>query len=81
LFAGDLITVDMELDTAQTEPVPDDLAAALGDEPEAKTFFDTLSPFYRNTYIEWITDAKQVETRAGRISQTITLLKAGKKQR
>ena len=81
LFTGDLITVDMELDTAQIEPIPDDLATALETEPEAKTFFDGLSPFYRNTYIAWITEAKQADTRAGRVTQTIAYLKAGRKQR
>ena len=81
LFTGDIITVDMELDTAQIEPVPDDLAVALADEPEAKTFFDGLSPFYRNTYIAWITEAKQADTRAERLRQTIAYLKAGRKQR
>lgn len=81
LFTGDTITVDMELDTAQSEPIPDDLASALQYEPEAQTFFDGLTPFYRNTYIAWITEAKQPETRSARVTQTITLLKAGKKQR
>jgi len=81
LFAGDLVTVEMELDSAQTEPIPDDLAAALRDEPEARAFFDGLSPFYRNTYLAWITEARQPDTRAGRVAQTITFLKAGKKQR
>jgi hypothetical protein len=81
LFTGDTITVDMELDAAQIEPVPEDLAAVLNQEPEAKTFFDTLTPFYRNTYIAWITEAKQPDTRANHVTQTITYLKAGKKQR
>jgi bacteriocin resistance YdeI/OmpD-like protein/uncharacterized protein DUF1905 len=81
LFTGDMTTVDMELDTAQIEPVPDDLAAALETEPEAKTFFDGLSPFYRNTYIAWITEARQADTRTGRVTQTIAYLKAGRKQR
>lgn len=81
LFTGDMVTVDMELDAAQIEPVPDDLANALSSEPEAKTFFDGLSPFYRNTYIAWINEAKQADTRANRVTQTITYLKAGKKQR
>lgn len=81
LFSGDVITVDMELDTAHFEPIPDDLAAALQNEPEAQTFFDGLTPFYRNTYIAWINEAKGTDTRAARVTQTITLLKAGKKQR
>ncbi|MBZ0286643.1 MAG: YdeI/OmpD-associated family protein [Anaerolineae bacterium] len=81
LFTGDVVTVDMELDTAQTEPVPDDLASALEYEPEARTFFDGLEPIYRNTYIAWITEARQPDTRADRIRQTVAYLRAGRKQR
>jgi hypothetical protein len=81
LFTGDLVSVVMELDSAHSDPIPEDFAAALRDEPEAQNFFDSLSAFYRNTYIAWITEPKQAETRAAHIKQTIALLKAGRKQR
>lgn len=40
-----------------------------------------LATFYRNTYIKWIESAKRPETRAARIAEMMSLLKAGKKQK
>src|SRR5688500_17188273 len=71
LFSGDVITVDMELDTAQSEPIPDDLASALQYEPEAQTFFAVLTPFYRITYIAWINESIHHDTRTARHAHTI----------
>ena len=36
---------------------------------------------YRNTYIKWIEGAKRPETRAARIAEMISLLRAGEKQK
>lgn len=78
---GDSIKVLMEPDDPQREEMPDDFAAALKSEPEAERFFKSLTPFYANTYIEWITSAKKEETRTTRLREALTLLKAGKRQR
>ena len=39
-----------------------------------------LPPSHRREYIEWITGAKQAETRARRIAKTIEQVAAGKSQ-
>lgn len=60
--------------------VPQDLAAALRDNPAAGRFFDGLAPSYRYEYLEWITGAKRDETRGKRIAQAIEWLAEGKKR-
>lgn len=78
---GDAVTVVMQPDEAQGKELANDLDSALAAAPEAAGFFEGLSAFYRNTYISWIESAKKPETRTARITETIELLKAGKKQR
>lgn len=65
----------------QSATVAPDIAAALDAEPEARKFFESVAPFYRNNFIRWIESARRQETRRARISEMISLLKAGKKQR
>lgn len=57
--------------------MPEDFAAALS--PHAREFLDKLAPSYRKEYLEWITGAKQAQTRAKRITQAAELLAQGKK--
>lgn len=78
---GDAVSVVMEDASATASNLPDDLAQALSAEPEAKSFFDTLSSFYQNEYIEWVEGAKKPATRASRLTATVESLKHGKKQR
>lgn len=61
-------------------PEPNDLKAALGKDAKAKTGWDALSPSHRREYIEWITGAKQEETRARRLATTIAQVAEGKSQ-
>ncbi|MDR6687968.1 hypothetical protein J2Y41_003546 [Arthrobacter sp. 1088] len=78
--AGDTVDVDLEVDTQpRVIEVPDDLAAALEAEPEAKAFYGTLNYSAQRRYVEPIGDAKTEETRARRIAKVIADLKAGKK--
>ncbi len=42
--------------------VPDDLAAALKNNRQARTTFDAFPPSHKRDYIEWITGAKRNET-------------------
>ena len=80
LKGGDLIQVDLQLDTTPREvKVPDDLAAALAAEPEAKAFFDRLSYSNQSRHVLSITDAKTPETRQRRIDKVMEMLRAGKK--
>ena len=80
LKGGDLIQVELQLDTAPREvTVPDDLAAALAAEPEAKAFFESLSYSNQSRHVLSITDAKTPETRQRRVDKAIEMLRAGKK--
>jgi uncharacterized protein YdeI (YjbR/CyaY-like superfamily) len=51
--------------------VPDDLAAALAADPEAKAFFDTLKGANRFAILYRVHDAKKPETRAARIAKFV----------
>jgi len=78
--AGDTVEVDLELDTEpRTVEIPDDLAAALDAEPEAKAFYGTLNYSSQRRYVEPIIDAKTAETRSRRIAKAVEDLKAQKK--
>jgi len=44
----------------------------LADEPDAKTFFDTLTKGHQNYFLKWIESAKTPETKAKRIAQSVT---------
>jgi hypothetical protein len=76
----DNVSVTMDADAAQEADTPVDLAQAFSSAPEASEFFDSLTPFQRNTYVKWITGAKQSDTRATRVEESIKMLRAGKKQ-
>lgn len=78
LAGGDEIDVDIVADDAPREVVvPDDLATALGDAPDARTFFDGLSYTSRRAYVLWIEDAKKPETRIARVAKAVEMLAAG----
>jgi hypothetical protein len=72
--AGDTVQVTAEPDTTpRTIELPDDLAAAL-DTAGKTAAFEALTPFRRAEIIKSVTRAKQPETRARRIAQTVTEL-------
>jgi bacteriocin resistance YdeI/OmpD-like protein/uncharacterized protein DUF1905 len=76
---GDVIDVDVQLDTApRTVEVPKDLAAALKNEPEAKATFDSLSYSNQNWHVSSIEGAKSEETRQRRIAKSVAALREGK---
>lgn len=80
--AGDEVEVDIELDTAPREViVPDDFAAALAEEPDAKHFFDGLSYSQQRWFVLGIDDAKTAETRQRRIGAAVDRLREGRGQR
>lgn len=64
------------------EPVttPEDLEAALIEQPAASAFFQALAPSHKKAYIEWITDAKRAETRQSRVAKTVEKLMQGLKR-
>lgn len=78
LAAGQEVDVELTLDTAPRQVVvPDDLAAALRGETQARAFFDGLSVSHRKAYVTWIEEAKKPETRAGRVVKAVEMLRAG----
>ena len=73
--AGDLLDVDLKLDTAPREvEVPGDLAAAL-DAAGARAAFDRLSFTHRKEHVRAVEDAKRPETRRRRIESTVAKLR------
>jgi hypothetical protein len=78
---GSEVEVVLGPDGHQSDNVAPDVAAALAAEPEARVFFESVAPFYRNNFIRWIESAKRPQTRSARISEMIEMLKEGKKQR
>ncbi|HMG42321.1 MAG TPA: YdeI/OmpD-associated family protein [Acidimicrobiales bacterium] len=76
--AGDEVEVEVELDTAPREvTVPDDLAAALADDPGARAAFEALSYSRKRGLVEPIEAAKAPETRERRVAKVLTTLQAG----
>lgn len=79
LKAGDVVEVNLELDTAPREiEVPPDFAAALDKDREAKRYFDGLSYSNKRRLTLSIDDAKTAETRLRRIEKTVDKLREGR---
>lgn len=73
--AGDVIDVDLVLDTAPREvEVPDDLAAALAKAPAAAKAFEALTYSNKRRHVLAIDAAKAAETRAKRIATIVAEL-------
>lgn len=60
-----------------TIEVPDDLAAALDAEPQARAFFDTLTGANRYAILYRIHEAKKPETRTARIAKFVSMCLRG----
>jgi len=76
---GDVVDVDIELDTAPREvEVPADLAAALDAEPGARRTFDGLSYSNKSWHTSQIAGAKTDETRQRRLAKSIEALREGR---
>jgi uncharacterized protein YdeI (YjbR/CyaY-like superfamily) len=58
--------------------VPDDLAAALIDNPLAAETWEKFSYSHRKEYVNWINEAKNASTRTNRLATTIEWLEEGK---
>jgi hypothetical protein len=79
LAAGDVVDVDLELDTAPREvSVPADLDAALDAEPAARATFEKLSYSNKSWHTLQVAGAKSDETRQRRIAKSIEALRAGR---
>ncbi len=60
-------------------PMPEALAKGLKKDKKAAVFFETLKPTYQREYKVWISTAKQPETIAKRLAETLRALSRGKK--
>ncbi len=58
--------------------VPDYFVLALKKSKKALATFEALSPSHKREYVEWITEAKQEETRIKRLATSIGWLSEGK---
>ena len=57
------------LDVIDALVVPDDLAAALAERPEARERFDASSVSVRRSALAWVYQARRPQTRAARVEQ------------
>ncbi len=79
IAAGQVLDLEVELDTAPREiGLPDDLAAALAADADAKAFWDTLSYSKQSWHVHQVTSAKKAETRAARIDKSVAMLREGR---
>ena len=76
--AGDVVDIDVELDTEKrTVALPDELAALLGADPAARAAYDKLSYSNQRRIVEPIDQTKNPETRQRRIDKAMETLRAG----
>lgn len=77
--AGDVVDVDIDLDTTPREvAVPADFAAALDADQAARRTFDALSYSNRSWHVLSIEGAKTHETRQRRIAKSVDALREGR---
>jgi len=77
--AGDEVDVDLELDTEpRVVTVPDDFAAALAADADAKRTFEAANFSNRQRIVLSIEDAKTDETRQRRIAKSVIALHDGR---
>lgn len=79
--AVDLAKADGRWDRAYAGPagaeVPDDLAAAVADDPAAQAMWDVLTKTNRYALIQRVTTVKRAQTRTRKIAETVAMLANG----
>jgi hypothetical protein len=80
--AGDVVAVEIAPAAEEPEPaVPLDLRKALAAAaPKTRKLWSDITPNARRDWIQWITSAKQSETRARRIKNACSMLASGKRR-
>ena len=79
--AGDVLDVEIELDTAPREvTVPAELAEALDREPDARRFFDGLTHSQQQWFVLSVEQVKTPETRRRRVEKAVGMLREGRKR-
>jgi uncharacterized protein YdeI (YjbR/CyaY-like superfamily) len=67
------------LDEVEALREPDDLTAALDARPTARQHWDGFPRSVKRGILDWIRTAKRPETRAGRVTETVTEAAAGRR--
>jgi hypothetical protein len=75
---GDWVVVNLYYDTSKVE-IPEELLMCLMESPKAQAFFESIAESSQKHYIDWIYEAKSVETRANRIAKAIEKMERGLK--
>jgi bifunctional DNA-binding transcriptional regulator/antitoxin component of YhaV-PrlF toxin-antitoxin module len=76
--AGDVVEVDIEIDTEpRVVEVPADLAAALDADPAARRRFDGMSYSHRLQHVLAVTGAKTETTRERRVAGVVSAMSEG----
>ena len=75
---GDLVHVVLYADDSPVE-VPDEFMLCLLESPKAHQFFMSLSDSNKKYFIDWVEEAKRLETKANRIVKAIDLLENRRK--
>jgi hypothetical protein len=80
--AGDVVTLEIAPAAEEPEPeLPADLRKALATAaPKARKLWSDITPVARRDWIQWITSAKQEETRVRRIKNACSMLATGKRR-
>jgi len=77
---GDVVALELTPVKEEPEPdIPPDLQEALAAAPEAHKVWRDTTTIARVDWIHWISSAKQLKTRAKRISDACDMLASGKK--
>lgn len=76
--AGDWVHIRLLLDDTTFE-IPDEILACLEDFPKALATFQSFSESNQKYYIDWINEAKNIDTKVNRINKMIDRLLEGKK--
>jgi len=58
--------------------MPKEFAAALSKNKKAKEVFEKFPPSHKREYLEWITEARQEETKARRIATAVKWISENK---
>jgi hypothetical protein len=75
---GDRVDVVIDRDDAPREvEVPAELAAALAEDPSARSLFQSLAFTHRKEYATWVDEAKRAETRVRRARKALQMLQKG----
>jgi len=73
--AGDMVSVVMQRDSDErTVEIPPELARLFRKEKEAKTLWSKLAFTHRKEFAQWISGAKQKDTRERRAAKAIAMI-------